>query len=482
MWCFVIEPSGTIHELILPQGSLGSECLDMIAQQINLVEKDYFGLQYTNASGTEKWLNLRNKLSDQLTGRSPHRVKLVVKFFVKIQELQQQITRDLFYATIIQHIESKKIDISNIHIDDYTKLVSLKAQISTGDFNADAVPDYRFLLPSSFEWTQEIQQKVETEHLSLSSLSTSEAKVEFVKIVSDFPDYGIETFNVKSQCNENDMLSLNVCQGGLKVSKIDDHDSTVSGKAKHLINFIPYDEISTVSYKGKRFTIVHGSDKASHVHSSFILKKSSEAVKLFRTFTEYHSFFQCNSVKKSVVEKYTRTSFGRVLAVFNSNTEKGKKYLFDVLLTRRQAYDRAWSILNAPDKKRQSAFYHSERNYNRKSVYSLSKIDESLSESYPTYLPKRRTINFDIQQNLEKDNIHENINNVKDLSVEELRETVSNLLENKTCQVCMDAEVSIAFCPCGHIACCVDCASLCRECPICRAQITYAQRVFFSLT
>jgi len=81
MWCFVSEPNGTIHELILPQESRGCDCLDMIANRINLVEKDYFGLRYINPSGNEKWLNLRNKLTDQLTGRSPHRIRLVVKFF-----------------------------------------------------------------------------------------------------------------------------------------------------------------------------------------------------------------------------------------------------------------------------------------------------------------------------------------------------------------------------------------------------------------
>ena len=46
-----------------------------------------------NSSGKEKWLNLRNRLSDQLSGRSPHRIRLAVKFFVKVQELQQPVTR-----------------------------------------------------------------------------------------------------------------------------------------------------------------------------------------------------------------------------------------------------------------------------------------------------------------------------------------------------------------------------------------------------
>lgn len=174
-------------------------------------------------------------------------------------------------------------------------------------------------------------------------------------------------------------------------------------------------------------------------------------------------------MKKSVIEKCTRSSLGRLISIFNANSEKGKNYLFDVLRTRREAYDRAWSILNAPDKKRQSAFYHSDRHFNHKSVYSLSKIEESAVENYPSGKSKIGSIEFDSLDN----------DKFSDVSVEELEETVDSPLDDKVCQVCMDAEVSVAFCPCGHIVCCNDCANLCRECPLCRTQITYAQRVFF---
>lgn len=239
---------------------------------------------------------------------------------------------------------------------------------------------------------------------------------------------------------------------------------------------IPYDEISTVSYKGKKFTIVHGDSREEHIHSTFLLRKNQQAINLFRTFTEFHSFYQCNNVKKSVIEKCSRTSVARLLSLFSREEQKGKLYLFDVIRTRRQSYDHAWSILNAPDKKRQSAFYHSDRHINRKSVYSLNKVEE-VGEEEEEHKPSSHN-------NKEKKNRESKIlsldANFKNLSLEELRETVGNLLENKVCQVCMDNEVSTAFCPCGHVVCCLDCASLCRECPLCRTQITYAQRVFFS--
>ena len=252
---------------------------------------------------------------------------------------------------------------------------------------------------------------------------------------------------------------------------------------------IPYDEISTVSYKGKRFTIIHGDNKAEHTHSSFQLKKNQGAITLFRAFTECHSFFQCNIVKQSVVEKSTRSSFGRMCSIFKANTSRGKIFLFDVVRTRRQAYNHAWSVLNAAGKKRQSAFYHSDRSFNRKSVYSLSKVDESPEYKAQSLSSKRKVVSgdFDFFHEISDTDRRTRIRSalsegseINKLSVEELRETVTNLIEYQTCQVCMDADVSTAFCPCGHVVCCSDCAMMCRECPLCRTQITYAQKVFFS--
>ncbi|XP_057312348.1 E3 ubiquitin-protein ligase MYLIP-like [Hydractinia symbiolongicarpus] len=485
MWCFVSEPNGTIHELILPKGSRGLDCLDMVSSRIHLIEKDYFGLRYTNPStGVETWLNLRNKLSDQLHGKAPYRIKLLVKFYVKVQELQQPVTRDLYYSTLLNHIHNGKIDISKNKIcnDIFAKLIALIAQVDYGDFNADSLPDYSTIIPSDVAWSREFQQLVETNHLKLDMMTTSEAKIEFLKLLGEFTDYGVEFFQVQSVSDKPQELTLGVRHDGLRITE---NSSGSNGKGTDAVRLIPYDEISTVSYKGKRFTIVHGDTDGEHVHSSFILKKNQGAIHLFRTFTEFHSFFQCNSVKKSVVEKCSNSSLRRMLSIFKSDDTQKRMFLFDVIRTRRQAYDHAWSLLNAPDKKRQSAFYHSERNFNRKSVYSVSKIDEgqdSLQNPQQKPRPLSGGVKFFITESENKTTNPEEIldNNVNTLTFEELRETVNNLMDNQTCQVCMDAKVSTAFCPCGHVVCCTDCATMCRECPLCRMQITYAQRVFFT--
>ncbi|CAG2209874.1 BIRC2_3 [Mytilus edulis] len=55
--------------------------------------------------------------------------------------------------------------------------------------------------------------------------------------------------------------------------------------------------------------------------------------------------------------------------------------------------------------------------------------------------------------------------------IRSLQEENTQLKEQVMCKICMDKNVSIAFLPCGHLACCIDCAPAMRKCPMCRVYI-----------
>lgn len=61
---------------------------------LGLLEKEYFGLQYTDKNGDHLWVNLRNPLLEQLPqGAIRPTVEMRVKYFVSPQKLMQPITR-----------------------------------------------------------------------------------------------------------------------------------------------------------------------------------------------------------------------------------------------------------------------------------------------------------------------------------------------------------------------------------------------------
>ncbi|XP_071143576.1 baculoviral IAP repeat-containing protein 7-like [Mytilus edulis] len=54
---------------------------------------------------------------------------------------------------------------------------------------------------------------------------------------------------------------------------------------------------------------------------------------------------------------------------------------------------------------------------------------------------------------------------------ENLIEENRQLRDQRLCKVCLDLEATIAFLPCGHIVCCIDCAPAMRKCPVCRTYV-----------
>lgn len=64
-----------------------------ICRKMGIIEVDYFGLQFTGTKGEILWMNLRNRISQQVDCLSPCRLRLRVKFFVEPHLILQEQTR-----------------------------------------------------------------------------------------------------------------------------------------------------------------------------------------------------------------------------------------------------------------------------------------------------------------------------------------------------------------------------------------------------
>lgn len=42
----------------------------------------------------------------------------------------------------------------------------------------------------------------------------------------------------------------------------------------------------------------------------------------------------------------------------------------------------------------------------------------------------------------------------------------------------MDNQIDNVFLPCGHVVACTSCAEQCDRCPVCRADVTQAQKLY----
>lgn len=67
-----------------------------MCRKLGIIEVDYFGLQFTGGKGENLWLNLRNRICQQMDHVAPCRLRLRVKFFVEPHLILQEQTRYVF--------------------------------------------------------------------------------------------------------------------------------------------------------------------------------------------------------------------------------------------------------------------------------------------------------------------------------------------------------------------------------------------------
>ena len=57
---------------------------------------------------------------------------------------------------------------------------------------------------------------------------------------------------------------------------------------------------------------------------------------------------------------------------------------------------------------------------------------------------------------------------------------LEQLLESRTCKVCYKEDSCVVFVPCGHLACCHECGTKVKRCPVCRSFVKERIRSYLS--
>ncbi|GAA6096064.1 E3 ubiquitin-protein ligase MYLIP-A [Tachysurus ichikawai] len=92
MLCHVTRPDSVVMEVEVDAKANGEDCLNKVCRKLGIIEVDYFGLQFSGSKGENLWLNLRNRISQQMDSVTPCRLRLRVKFFVEPHLILQEQT------------------------------------------------------------------------------------------------------------------------------------------------------------------------------------------------------------------------------------------------------------------------------------------------------------------------------------------------------------------------------------------------------
>ncbi|CAN9502356.1 unnamed protein product [Ophioblennius macclurei] len=213
--------NGEFVEFTLSVESTGQECLEAVAQRLELREITYFSLWYFNKQNQQRWIDLEKPLKKQLDkyGLEPTVYFGVVFYIPSVDQLQQEITRYQYYLQLKKDVLEGKISCS---AEQAIRLASLAVQADFGDFNRYDSQEFlqKFAL-FPIDWIQdervleEATQKVALLYQSFRGLSAPEAEMLYMQEVEKMEGYGQESYQAKDSTGTD--VTLGSCLDGIFV-------------------------------------------------------------------------------------------------------------------------------------------------------------------------------------------------------------------------------------------------------------------------
>ncbi|KAL0963878.1 hypothetical protein UPYG_G00314750 [Umbra pygmaea] len=270
---------GTEEVFDISQRASGKVLFDLVCTHLNLVEGDYFGLEYQDHHKMTVWLDLLKPIVKQLR-RPKHTVlRFVVKFFPPDHaQLLEELTRYLFALQIKHDLACGRLTCND---SSAALLVSHVIQSEIGDFeesqsrqhllNNNYIPDQMALMDKIMEF-----------HSKNVGQTPAESDYQLLEVARRLEMYGVRLHPAKDR--EGSKLSLAVAHTGVLVFQ---------GHTK--INAFNWSRVRKLSFKRKRFLIKLRPDlnQSSYQDTLEFLMSSRDCCKVFwKICVEYHAFFR----------------------------------------------------------------------------------------------------------------------------------------------------------------------------------------------
>ncbi|XP_041806210.1 FERM, ARHGEF and pleckstrin domain-containing protein 1 [Chelmon rostratus] len=262
----------------ISQKASGKVLFDLVCSHMNLIEGDYFGLEFQNHQKMMVWLDHIKPIIKQLRRPKHTILRFAVKFFPPDHaQLLEELTRYLFALQIKQDVSCGRLTCND---SSAALMVSHIIQSEIGDFeesqcrshllNNNYIPDQMPLIDKIMEF-----------HSKNIGQTPAESDYQLLEVARRLEMYGIRLHPAKDR--EGTRLSLAVAHTGVLVFQ---------GHTK--INAFNWSKVRKLSFKRKRFLIKLRPDlNSSYQDTLEFLMASRDCCKVFwKICVEYHAFFR----------------------------------------------------------------------------------------------------------------------------------------------------------------------------------------------
>uniref|UniRef100_A0A8B9KMI6 protein-tyrosine-phosphatase n=1 Tax=Astyanax mexicanus TaxID=7994 RepID=A0A8B9KMI6_ASTMX len=298
-----------VIECTLSVESTGQECLEAVAQRLELRETHYFGLWFHSKAQVLRWVELEKALKKQLDkfGNEPLLFFGVMFYVPNVSRLEQEVTRYQYYLQVKKEVLDGRLHCS---VEQGIRLAGLAVQADFGDFtqypSQDFLREY-VLFPVVLEdWTQ----KVAEEHKSHYRMQPAEAELLYIKEAEKLDGFGQESFAAKD--NYTNDLFIGVSFIGVFVKHR-------NGRS---IMLHRWKDIGTIGHNKSAITVeITSKDDTIMFHT----EDMEMAKYIARLFTARHKFYKqnkiCSEPNNSPVTIRRRPTWNRLHFFLSSQTD-----------------------------------------------------------------------------------------------------------------------------------------------------------------
>ncbi|XP_075216636.1 FERM domain containing isoform X2 [Lycorma delicatula] len=220
----------------------GKYLVEHVCRQLNLIEKDYFGLRYVDSSKQRHWLDPAKTIIKQVKEMDPVLFSFRVKFYPPDPfRLKEEITRYQVYLQLKRDLLHGRLYCTP---GEAALLGAYIVQAELGDYDPEEhIENYVSEMKILLKQTQLIEEKImELHQTQMKGQSPESTETNFLRKACTLDTYGIDPHPVKDHRGNQLYLGIN-------------HLGILTFQGSRKTHHFRWAEVHKINYEGKMFII-----------------------------------------------------------------------------------------------------------------------------------------------------------------------------------------------------------------------------------